>query len=244
MRFMITASLAVALLAGCTSTPSQRPITSPVSVVLSPGVTALIPAPTGLTSVTTDVSPRAFAAIQALHGEQTTLVAAFMLQTNIDALNNRLPSTEFEYAAVVQPVDPRTHNVPLYAFDHEISLLKKKEAAQDEQMARRANEYNATHAKVLNQGGVPASTQVGIDSRPTVALDIPHAYGSVFTVHSKVGASSVPITIGMAYLLVKGHMVMEGIYKSGNSSSVIEFVRNATSHFALATLRANDEPTK
>lgn len=243
MRFMITASLAVALLAGCALTLSQRQTTSPVSVVLSPGVTALIPVPVGLTPVTIDESPKLAAGLRALQGDRATLLTGFAEHTFILAVNSGQSSQSFRFATVVQPNDPRLYDVPLNLFQKAITAFKTRDTQLIAQMTTSANEYDAKHPDVLKQGGISTSTRVAANGYPVVSIDIPHAYGSVIVGATTTNGSTIPMVIGMTHLLVKGHMIAEGTYMSGNTPSTVDAVRKMAADFAIATLRANGEPT-
>lgn len=216
---------------------------SPVSVVLSSGVTALIPVPAGLIPVTANESPKLTAGLRALQGDRATLLAGFAEHGFILAVNNGQPSQSFKFATAVQPNDPRLHDVSLKLFQKAITPLKTRDAQMIAQMTASANEYNAQHPNVLKQGGVSTSTRVSTSGHPAISIDIPHAYGSVIIGATKTNTSSVPMVIGMTYLLVKGHMIAEGTYMSGNTPSTVDTVREMAASFAIATLRANGEPT-
>jgi hypothetical protein len=248
MKFFALPMVAMLLLvSGCSTTPISRQtassIPSPVNVVLSPGVTALIPVPVGLTLVTVDESPRLTAGLRALQGDRATLLAGFAEHTFILAVNNGQSSQSSRFATVVQPNDPRLYDVPLALFQKAITAFKTRDIQLIAQMATSANEYDAKHPDVLKQGSISPSTRVAASGRPVVSIDIPHAYGSVIVGATKTNASTVPMVIGMTHLLVKGHMIAEGTYMNGNTPSTVDAVKKMAADFAIATLRANGEPT-
>ena len=216
---------------------------SSVSVVLSPGVTALIPAPAGLIPVTADESPKLAAGLRALQGDRVTLLTAFAEHNFILAVNDGQLSQSFEFATVVRSNDPRLYDVPLNLFQKAITAFKTRDAQLIAQMTVSANEYDAQHPDVLKQGGISTSTRVSTTGHPVVSIDIPHAYGSVIVGATKTNASSIPMVVGMTHLLVKGHMIAEGTYMSGNTPSTVNTVRKMAAAFAIATLLANGEPT-
>lgn len=216
---------------------------SSVSVVLSPGVTALIPAPAGLIPITVNESPKLTAGLRALQGDRVTLLAGFAEHTLILAVNNEQLSQSFKFATVVRSNDPRLYDVPLNLFQKAITAFKTRDAQLIAQMTASANEYNAQHPDVLKQGGISTSTRVSTTGHPVVSIDIPHAYGSVIVGATKTNASSIPMVVGMTHLLVKRHMIAEGTYMSGNTPSTVDTVRKMAAAFAIATLRANGEPT-